>query len=105
MTYLKVPINARRFTVVARCPMEILIIDFMGPFPPDEYGNTMVLTVIDSFTRAVGLYAVTEATAKETARMLIRHIGIFGCPSKIVSDRGTQFTSDIIKELMILLGS
>ena len=105
MSYLKVPINARRFTVVARCPMEILIIDFMGPFPPDEYGNTMVLTVIDSFTRAVGLYAVTEATAKETARMLIRHIGIFGCPSKIVSDRGTQFTSDVIKELMILLGT
>ena len=34
----------------------------------------------------------------------MRHIGIFGCPSKIVSDRGTQFTSDVIKELMILLG-
>ena len=105
MSYLKVPIIARRFTVVAKGPMETLNIDFMGPFPPDEYNNVMVLVIIDSFTRAVGLYAVPEATAKETARMLIRHIGIFGCPSKIVSDMGTQFTSDVIKELMILFGT
>ena len=63
--------------------METLNIDFLGPFPPDEYGNTMVLVIIDSFTRAVGLYAVTEATAKETARMLIRHIGILGAQVRL----------------------
>jgi hypothetical protein len=85
--------------------MEVLNIDYMGPFPPDEYGNTWVLTIIDSFTRSIGLYAVTEATAKETARMLVRNIGIFGCPSKIVTDQGTQFTSDVIREVMLLLGT
>ena len=84
--YLQVPITARRFTVVA-----LGLIDFMDSFPPDKYGNTMVLTIIESFTRAIGLYAVTaEATAKESARMLIRHIGIFGCPSQIVTDQGSQ---------------
>ena len=36
--------------------------------------------------------------------MLIRHVGIFGCPSQIVSDRGTHFTADIIRELMVLFG-
>ena len=30
------------------------------------------------------------------------HIGIFGCPSQIVSDRGTHYTADIIQELMVL---
>ena len=39
------------------------------------------------------------------ARMLVRHIGIFGCPSQIVSDRGTHFTADIIWELMVLVGT
>ena len=35
--------------------------------------------------------------------MLVRHIGIFGCPSQIVSDRGTHFTADFIRELMVLV--
>jgi hypothetical protein len=37
--------------------MEALNIDYIGPFPEDEYGNTYVLTVIDTFSRAIGLYA------------------------------------------------
>ena len=37
--------------------------------------------------------------------MLVRNIGIFGCPSQIVSDRGTHFTADIIRELMVLVGT
>jgi hypothetical protein len=85
--------------------MEVLNMDFMGPFPPDDYGNKYVLTIIDSFTRAVGLYAVVEQTAKEAARMLTQHVGIFGCPRRIVSDKGTQFTSDLIKEFMTILGT
>ena len=67
--------------------MESLQIDYCGPFPADEEGNTHVLTVIDTFTKAVGLYAVEDLEAKHTARCLIRQIGIFGCPSQIVRDR------------------
>ena len=37
--------------------------------------------------------------------MLIRHVGLFGCPSQIISDRGTLFTAEIIRELMILFGT
>ena len=94
MSYLKVPIIARRFTITAA----VLNMDYEGPFPEDEYGenNTYVLTIIDTFSRAVGLYAVANLEARHAARMLVRHIGIFGCPSQIVSDRGTDFTADII---------
>ena len=53
MSYLKVPIIARRFTTTAAGPMEVLNIDYEGPFPEDEYGNTYVLTIIDTFSRAV----------------------------------------------------
>jgi hypothetical protein len=67
--------------------------DYEGPFPEDTYG----LTIMDTFSRAVGLYAVPNLEA--------RHIGIFGCPSQIVSDRGTHFTADIIQELMVLVGT
>jgi hypothetical protein len=85
--------------------MEALNIDYIGPFPEDEYGNTYVLTIIDTFSRAIGLYAVPSLEAIHTARMLIRHVGMFGCPSQIISDRGTHFTAEIIRELMILFGT
>ena len=99
MSYLKVPIIARRFTTTAAGPMEVLNMDYEGPFAEDEYGNTYVLTIIDTFSRAVGLYAVVpNLEARHAARMLVRHIGIFGCPSQIVSDRGAHFTADIIQE-------
>ena len=62
-----------------------------------------VLTIIGTFSRAVGLYAVPNLEARHAARMLVRHIEIFGCPSQIVSDRGTHFTADIIRELMVLV--
>ena len=105
MSYLRVPIIARRFTTTAPGPMEALNIDYLGPFPADAYGNMYVLTVIDTFSRAVGLYAVPSLEAIHTARMLIRHVGLFGCPSQIVSDRGTHFTAEIIRELMQMLGT
>ena len=65
MSYLNVPIQAHHFTVTAPGPMESLQIDYCGPFPADEEGNTQVLTVIDTFTRAVGLYAVKDLEAGE----------------------------------------
>ena len=55
MSYLKVPIIARRFTSTAAGLMEVLNMDYEGPFPEDEYGNTFVLTIIDTFSRVVGL--------------------------------------------------
>jgi hypothetical protein len=105
MSVLKVPIIAHKFTTTAAGPMEVLNMDYEGPFPEDEYGNTYVLTIIDTFTRAVGLYAVPNLEARHAARMLVRHIGIFGCPSQIVSDRGTHFTAAVVREVMVLLGT
>jgi hypothetical protein len=65
----------------------------------------ILMSSIDTFSRAVGLHAVQNLEARHAARMLVRHIGIFGCSSQIVSDRGTNFTVDIIQELMVLVGT
>ena len=84
MSYLSVPIQARHFTIMALGPMESLQISFGRPFPADEEGNTQVLTFKD-------------VEAKHTTQCLILHIGIFGCPSHIVTDCGVQFTSILLR--------
>jgi hypothetical protein len=52
--------------------------EYEGPFPEDEYGNPYFLTIIETFSRAVGLRAVPNLEAHHAARILVRHIGIFG---------------------------
>ena len=94
MSYLSVPIQALHFTITAPGPMESLRIDYFGPFVKCQHASVDI---------SQGPSAYTQPNTR--ARCLIRHIGIFGCPSHIVTDRGVQFTSNIITEVMTLLGT
>jgi len=53
----------------------------------------------------VGLYPVPNANGIHSARSLLHFMGYFGCPSQIVSDRGSHFVNEIIEEFMILMGT
>jgi putative transposase len=56
-----------------------------------------ILTVVDDFTReCLGLVADTSLTGLRVARELDRIIEIRGCPRMIVSDNGTELTSNVI---------
>ena len=68
-------------------------------------GYTHILTVIDNFSRYVGLYPIKGPTALEIARSLLVHIGTFGCPSIMQMDNGTEFINQLINELVLLLGT
>jgi hypothetical protein len=105
MSYLQIPIHTHPFTTVAYKPMERLNMDYVGPFPEDEYKNTYILVIIDTFTRTTGLYPVPAADGPNSAKSLLHFIGYFGCPSQIVSDRGSHFVNEVIKEFMILMGT
>jgi hypothetical protein len=79
--------------------MDSLSVDAQGPFPEDIFGNRYILSIICNFSKYVHLFPTKSVTAKEYVDALLSHIGIFGIPSNIRSDQGTQFTADIITEL------
>jgi transposase InsO family protein len=85
--------------------MEVLNIDAIGPVAKDDFGNKFILVVIDCFTRFVELYPVPDTAGLSAARALLQHIGRYGVPSRIRSDRGPQFVNGIIEELIKLFGS
>ena len=93
MSYLRVLIKTHPFTTVAYRPMKRLNMDFVRPMPKDEYGNEYILIIIDTFTRAVGLYPVPNANGIHSARSLLHFMGYFGCPSQIVSDLSIHMTA------------
>jgi adenine-specific DNA glycosylase len=59
--------------------MEVLNIDFLGPYPDKGY----VLVIIDTFTRWIELFPSEDATAKAALDGLLQHFGRYGCPRGI----------------------
>ncbi|KAI4899740.1 hypothetical protein NFI96_016540 [Prochilodus magdalenae] len=87
-------------------PWSHLAVDFVTDLPDSE-GNTVILTVIDRFSRGVRFVPFPSLpTAFQTAECLFNYVfRIFlGIPENIVSDRGTQFTSQVWSAFMERLG-
>ena len=70
--------------------------DFVTGLPPSE-GNTVILTIIDRFSKAVHYIPLPKfPSALETADLLSSHVfKLHGIPIDIVSDRGPQFASRV----------
>jgi len=105
MSQIKIPIHTIPFTTASTFPMERVNVDSMGPFKEDERGNRYIIAIIDCFTRWIGLYAVRDVTAECAVDALIEHFGIFGCPAQLVSDNGSQYVNNLIKEFTKLIGT
>lgn len=74
-------------------PYQRIHIDFLGPFKDKYY-----FAILDSFSKWVEIYKMTNISAKETVSKLRDCFARFGLPELIVSDNGTQFTSSEFKE-------
>uniref|UniRef100_A0A3Q2W9U9 Gypsy retrotransposon integrase-like protein 1 n=1 Tax=Haplochromis burtoni TaxID=8153 RepID=A0A3Q2W9U9_HAPBU len=87
-------------------PWSHVSLDFVTGLPPSA-GNTVILTIIDRFSKAAHFVALPKLpTALETARLLTTHVfRLHGIPDDIVSDRGPQFTSRVWREFCTSLGS
>lgn len=83
-------------------PLQIIHADHFGPIKESSEGFKYILVIIDAFTRFTWLLPAKSTSSKETIKLLKTVFHIFGNPNKIVSDRGTAFTSqefsDFIKQ-------
>ncbi|KAL0177380.1 hypothetical protein M9458_026274, partial [Cirrhinus mrigala] len=87
-------------------PWSHIALDFVTALPPSQ-GNTVVLTVVDRFSKAVHFIPLPKLpSAKETAVAVIDHVfRLHGLPTDVVSDRGPQFVSKFWREFFSLRGS
>ena len=98
------PRDVTKGKIESTSPWDVLSIDIMGPFVAGRKGERYILSIIDCFSRYLILVPLHDHTATTVSRALYEHvIGYFGCPRRILSDRGTEFTGRIWTELMELL--
>ncbi|XP_076461701.1 uncharacterized protein LOC143294155 [Babylonia areolata] len=85
-------------------PFERVAVDLVGPITPASgSGNRYILVVVDYATRypeAVPLKTVEATTVAEALWEVWTRVGV---PSEILTDRGTQFMSDVMKQMERLL--
>ena len=80
-------------------PFRRIGIDFQGPYPTTKNRNTYIFVVVDHLTRYVEAWPVKSANTK-CALAILEECIIFkhSCPSEIVCDRGSSFTSSLFRE-------
>lgn len=74
--------------------------DILGPLHKAHDGSQYILLFVDSFSKWCEAFPLKTQTAAEVAKHLYHDIICrYGAPRKLVSDRGSNFMSTLIKEL------
>lgn len=76
-------------------PWKILSVDFLGPLPRSKEGNTILLVLIDCFTKYTILCPMRKADTVNMIKLIEKEVFFkFGVPEIIISDNGPQFIAN-----------
>uniref|UniRef100_A0A3Q2Q4R2 Integrase catalytic domain-containing protein n=1 Tax=Fundulus heteroclitus TaxID=8078 RepID=A0A3Q2Q4R2_FUNHE len=92
--------------LVPERPWSHITLDFVTGLPSSQ-GMTVILTVIDCFSKACHLIPLRKLpSALQTAQLLVKHVfRLHGIPQEVLSDRGPQLISRVWKEFAVALGA
>ncbi|UYV75139.1 hypothetical protein LAZ67_12002608 [Cordylochernes scorpioides] len=79
-------------------PFSIVHMDHVGPFVRSTKGNQELLVIVDNLTRFVRLSPVRNTSTQNVLKVMKSFVNDFGLPDKIISDRGSCFTSKQFEE-------
>jgi transposase InsO family protein len=100
LDYQTHPFTASTYQPHSRINMDTLVLN-----QPDKHGNIALIVVIDTFTRWIELYPITDYTAETAATRMLEHFGRYGPPEEILTDRGAQFVNKVVALLCATYGT
>ena len=89
---------------IINTPFERIAVDLIGEIKPkSNRGHRWILTVVDYATRYPEAVPLKTISTEAVAEALIEIFSRVGIPKEVVSDQGSQFVSDVMKEVSRLL--
>ncbi len=80
-------------------PGYMLGVDLMGPFPRSSRSNEFLLVFVDYCSKWVELFALRSAKTHLITNILTKEMFTrWGAPAYLVSDRGPQFTAQLLND-------
>lgn len=79
-------------------PLETYHIDHLGPLPSTKKRYHHIFVIVDAFSKFVWLFGTRSTGTSEVIDKLNKLAVSFGNPRRIISDRGTAFTSNEFRE-------
>ncbi|CAK9833140.1 Retrovirus-related Pol polyprotein from transposon 412 [Anthophora retusa] len=86
-------------TTTAEKPFQRLAIDVVGPLPLTDLGNRFIITIQDDLTKYSFAFAVPNREAETIVEKLLFIFIYFGIPQTFLTDQGSDFMSDLVKEM------
>ena len=88
----------------AGAPMDRVMMDILGPLSWTPRGNTVILMLIDQFTKWIECYPLPDQSAEVVAKAIVEDFfSRFGVPREIHTDQGRNFVSNLFTSLCSLL--
>ena len=85
-------------------PFKRIAVDIVGPIkPPSDSGHRYILTMIDYATRYPEAIPLKTIDTISVAEAMLEMYSRVGFPEEVLSDRGSNFTSDMMKEISRLI--
>ena len=85
-------------------PFERLGMDIVGPVERSKAGNRYMLVITDYATKYPEVFPLKSIKAKQVAFCLVQFFSRMGFPREILTDQGTNFMSNLLKQIYQLLG-
>ena len=80
-------------------PFKKVAIDIIGPLPKSKKGNRYILTLVDYATRYPEAAALSTIDTETIADELIQIFSRVGLPDEILTDQGSNFTSQLMMDI------
>ena len=84
-------------------PFQRMATDIVGPLPRSRSGNWYVLVICDYATRYLEAIPLRHIDAEHVAEELVTVFARVGVPQEILTDQGSNFTSQLLREVYNLL--
>jgi len=101
LNILRLAVSRRNIYIsFRREPFQTYHVDHYGPLEKTEKGYVYILAIVDAFTKFLRLYPCKSTKASEVVRHLKEYFRYYSKPQRLISDRGSAFTSNEFKDFV-----